>query len=621
VVVGNRALEEFSERLLRWDELCTQLRELYHRYLDLAAFRSEKCYFPGRKCKRPWGREYDLGDITLMWTYILNTAPLCGKLMRALAEVEYEIRRKALESLEKYGGIILQSKDGTLKIRLKEQIVAYLVVQDKWLYVIWGEFDDLPKNGQLRAIEIESRVVNLVKRYERGIVEGMDVDKYQVDGEYKRFWLEVPLPPTVSRVLGGRDRAPIALFRNLGWLLSDDYRNDLQHAAANFGQVALRIFDWIALARYAIDVLRIAMDKPLVFKLSVSYIVETSKNPIVVVHPIGISELIKDTYKLFGMNLGKTERVIARGYVVLKALKDGAFKKDGKTYVVDDVKAWIGFSNVVATLIIGDGSIVFPYYIKIAVKSAPEETLNGTTSLAKMLADSVGGSAHDNRVHLYGWHLRLMLPAQSVPVFDKTERLYRILTEYPVAVTIKMSGDVYILYVMGFGRFAISGNKAKMLYQMIRHIEPNVKFDGETLFITYKQLESLKNRGVEVRLLNEAEKDRIREVKPALTPDLEALKKVLEEIAKMAKITVESVGGRTYIKIKRYNASEIRKMATMLRGVGLRISASPKSGEIRIYHQKSIEIIRKVLPHIFSQSSEAKKVVLIQSDKSDCIHA
>mgnify|MGYP001772505082 CR=1 FL=1 len=110
VVIGNRALEEFREWLERWDELCAHLRELYYKYLDLAAFRSEKCYFPGRKCKRPWGRNYDASDLTLMWTYILNTAPLCGKLMRALAEVEYEIRLRALESLERYGGVEKRSR-------------------------------------------------------------------------------------------------------------------------------------------------------------------------------------------------------------------------------------------------------------------------------------------------------------------------------------------------------------------------------------------------------------------------------------------------------------------------------------------------------------------------------
>jgi len=129
-VVDNKALEDFRERLLRWDELCAQLKELYYKYLDLAAFRSEKCYFPGRKCRRSWKRQYDIGDLTLMWTYIANTAPLCGKLMKALAEVEYEIRLKALESLEKYSGV---TKEATARSKivykkLNKPVYAYLIL-------------------------------------------------------------------------------------------------------------------------------------------------------------------------------------------------------------------------------------------------------------------------------------------------------------------------------------------------------------------------------------------------------------------------------------------------------------------------------------------------------------
>ena len=140
-----KALEEFRERLLRWGELCSQLRELYYRYLDLAAFRSEKCYFPGRRCVRSWKRQYDIGDLTLMWTYIANTAPLCGKLIRALAEVEYKIRLRALENLEKYGGITKNvnpdksrpRKNVITLFRLNEPVYAYLVLWENKLYVIW----------------------------------------------------------------------------------------------------------------------------------------------------------------------------------------------------------------------------------------------------------------------------------------------------------------------------------------------------------------------------------------------------------------------------------------------------------------------------------------------------
>jgi len=175
-VVGNRALEELHERLLRWDELCEQLRELYYKYLDLAAFRSEKCYFPGRRCKRSWKRQYDASDLTLMWTYITNTAPLCGKLIRALAEVEYEIRKRALENLEKYGGTIKNFKleDHEISyIRLKVPVYAYLIIWNSHLYVIWGDFN---------AVEIERRIIDAVQNRRIG------VDVYEIDREYERLW-------------------------------------------------------------------------------------------------------------------------------------------------------------------------------------------------------------------------------------------------------------------------------------------------------------------------------------------------------------------------------------------------------------------------------------------------
>jgi len=75
----------------------------------------------------------------------------------------------------------------------------------------------------------------------------------------------------VSRLLSGRDKAPIALFRNLGWLLSDDARKTLKHAAGNPGQVATRLFDWIALAKYAMEQ-EIAPRAPLAFRLAIDRI-------------------------------------------------------------------------------------------------------------------------------------------------------------------------------------------------------------------------------------------------------------------------------------------------------------------------------------------------------------
>ena len=186
---------------------------------------------------------------------------------------------------------------------------------------------------------------------------GIAAEVYDVDDEYKRLLLEVPLPRPVSGLLGRWNRAPVALFRNLGWLLSDDWRQHLGHTAGNPGQVAVRLFDWIALAKYTME-RRIAPRAPLVFKLSIYLITRSKrgKNPIVEVRPVGTAtETISTVYDWFGITLGKTEEVLARGYLVLKALKEEAFKRDGKMYVVNDVGAWIAFSNAVATLVLGDG--------------------------------------------------------------------------------------------------------------------------------------------------------------------------------------------------------------------------------------------------------------------------
>jgi len=116
VVISNRALEEFLERLLRWGELCSQLRELYYRYLDLAAFRSEKCYFPGRRCKRSWDRKYDLEELTGAWLHITNVAPTCGSLMSVLTNVEYEARLMSLESLR---GLVARRESQGLRTKLR----------------------------------------------------------------------------------------------------------------------------------------------------------------------------------------------------------------------------------------------------------------------------------------------------------------------------------------------------------------------------------------------------------------------------------------------------------------------------------------------------------------------
>jgi len=423
VVVGNKALEELRERLLRWDAHCAQLKELYYRYLDLAAFRSEKCYFPGRRCRRSWKREYDVGDLALMWTYIANTAPLCGKLIRALAEVEYKIRRRAVESLEKYGGVEKRTnpsgKREIVHVLLKRPVHVHLVVLGDRLYAIWGEFDGLSKNGQARAVEIEQRALDVIEQYKHG----EKVNEYEVDREYERLWLEVPLSEGASKLLGGRDKAPVALFRNLGWLLSDDVRIELRHSSSNPGQVAMRLFDWIAIAMYA---KRGLGSDPLVFKLSVYQVGKTKDgiNPLIEMWPIGTAaEVIKTIYEQFEITLGEPQQVIARGYAVLKALREEAFKRDGKVYVVDDVVAWIAFSATTITLVLGDGYIS-AFELGVATKPSPRTTLKGETTNDRKLAKALGGTATRKGVHLKSWHMRLALPVPPTPTFEKVTRVY-----------------------------------------------------------------------------------------------------------------------------------------------------------------------------------------------------
>jgi len=601
-VVNNRALEEFLERLKRWDELCSQLRKLYYKYLDLAAFRSDKCYFPGRRCIRSWGRQYDIGDLTLMWLHIANTAPLCGKLMKALAEVEYEMRRRALENFEKYGGIEKKSElDNRLiaTIRLKKPVYVYLVLWNK-LYVIWGEFNGLPKNGQLRTAEVERRVADVIERHKRGERVDAQVEEFEIDDEYRRLWLEVPLPEGVSKLLGGRGKAPVALFRNLGWLLSDDWRESPGHTAGNPGQVAVRLFDWIALAKYATDALKKAPSGLLMFKLAIYHVVKTEEgnNPKIEMWPINTAtEVIRSVYGLFGITLSEPEETLARGYAVLKALKEGAFKREGATYVVDDVGAWIAFSNIVDMLIAGDG-YAMPTELRVVAKTSPKATLTGETTRVKKLAEALGGAAVRREVALQTWHMRLLLPTPPTPAFEKTVKLFETLANCPVAAIVEINGARYLLTYEGNSRFVIGKEKATTLYKAINQLGLRMGVKKGVFVLTYAQLKELA-KFVPVRLLNEMEKDSTREVKPVASPDLEILRRALEEVIKMARITFGLHRGREYIMITPYDKSKLWEIIAMLKAAGIRVSIDRSKGRVRIYEQKSIESIRRIMSYLF----------------------
>jgi len=590
VVVGNRALEEFRGRLERWDELCAQLKELYYRYLDLAAFRSEKCYFPGRKCKRSWKREYDVGDLALMWTYIANTAPLCGKLMRALAEVEYQMRKRALESLEKYGGVekraSLSTSHEIVHVHLREPVYVYLILWGTQLYAVWGGLDSVPQNEQSKDMTQEY-VDILSKLNKRGLngAGNTSVEVFEVDHEYRRLWLEIPLQKPASELLGGRSKAPIALFRNLGWLLSDDKRQKLRHRAGNVGQVSVRLFDWITLAKYATQVLKVAPDRPLTFKLTVSRVTKTrnGNNPSIEIRLVGdVEKTVRATYNWFGITLKGTEEVIKHGYAILKTLRKEAFKREGKAYVVDDIYAWIAFSNITDMLIIGDGSILL-YNIGIGAKSLRE------------LAEAVGGTAGKTVVNLRGWHMRLLLPTPPTPAFKKTIKLYEALVESPAAAVVVVNGNMYLLTHIDLGKFTIGKGKAIELYAIAKSLGLEVKFKKNLLVFSFTQLREMSRHNVFVQLLNELEKEVVREVKPAPSPHLETLRAVLERIMGTAKVKMRARNGQKYIKITLRKESDVDEVVTLLRASGIRFSVSKKEKAIMIYERRSVEAFQKAM--------------------------
>jgi len=612
------ALEEFLERLLRWDKLCEQLRELYYRYLDLAAFRSEKCYFPGRKCKRSWDRQYDVDDLTLMWTYIANTAPLCGKLIKALAEVEYEIRKRALESLEKYGGaeeeVKLKNKEKLdhviTRVWLNRPVYAYLALNSNQLYVIWGELENLPQNGMLRHLEIDETIYDTIESYRRNKAN-IEIREYDIDEEYKRLWIEVPLPKSVSKLIGGANKAPITLFRNLGWLLSDDNRTDLRHGAGNEGQIVARLFDWIALARYFETANRIHANQFLTFKLAVYSlnVTEDGYNPSIVANPLGTTTItLREAYSHFGLHIGNSKSVLLHGYAILKALRETAFEKEKElkgAYVVNDVGAWIAFSATVNTLAIGDGKIT-PYMITIGVKSTKEPTLGGEFSLAKELANAIGGVAHAGCVDLLQWHMRLILPTSPIPVLEKFVKMMKTLTNYPVVAVIRLRGYVYILRHDSRGMFAIGIQRGAKLLETLARMKVKVSYRSGEAFLFYTQLEKLQRRNISVRLLTELEKEFIEQERilpPPSELNLEVVKEVLEKVLQDARIVISVTNDYEYVRIVLHDKTKLRDIAIMFRMAGIKAVVNWHRKEIRVHERKSVEAIRKVMTTFFQKSA------------------
>lgn len=575
-----------------WETECQRQLETYKRYLELARFRSGKCRFPGPNCG------YAEADLRLMWQYIEDTAPLCGKLIRTLAVVEEKFRGLGLAGLRGSYRVGVSRPDKLnpnrkiVTLYLERPVYATIALWEKRLYVY---YDNVPIGDELRGHKLKEVAWEAKQA-------GIPVEAYDVDEEYKRLWLEVPLPKLVSRLLGGRDKGPVVLFRNLGWLLSDDWRREIRHAAGNFGQVAVRLFDWIALAEYAV-VRGIAPKAPLAFKLAIRKVTKSGgcENPTVDARPIDTTaEAIQAAYEWFGIKLGKTEEVLVRGYAALKALREETFKRYGKMYVVNDVGAWIAFSNVVDMLVIGDGYIT-PVELRVVAKSVLRATLEGETTLVKDLANAIGGTAVGKEVKFQSWHMRLLLPTPPTPAFEKTVRLFETLANYPAAAVVELNDTTYMLTHNGGGEFAIGKGKGVKLYDAVNRLGLKARFKRNLLLLSYTQLEELARLGFVVRLLNDAEKDAIKEVKPVMsTADVETIKRVLEEMAKMARIVMAKDRGRVYIRVIPYDKSKVEEIVAKLRAVGIRVTVLHKKREVRIHERRSVETIREIAPALFA---------------------
>jgi len=423
------------------------------------------------------------------------------------------------------------------------------------------------------------------------------VNEYEIDREYEHLWFEIPLPKSVSKLLGGKSEVPVALFRNLGWLLSDDIRIEVRHSSSNPGQVTMRLFDWIAVAMYA---KRGLGSDPLVFKLSVYQVGKTKDgvNPLIEMWPIGTAaEVIETIYERFGITLGKPEQVIARGYAVLKALREEAFKRNGKVYVVDDVGAWIAFSATVVTLVLGDGYIL-AFELGVATKSSPRTTLKGETTNDRELAKALGGTATRKGVHLKSWHMRLVLPAPPVPIFEKATRVYDAFMNYPATAIVEINGTTYLLTYRDNRQFVIGKVGAVELYETVKRFGLRMREEKHVFVLGYTQLRELAKH-VQVRLLNELEKDVIREVRPATSPDLDALKRVLEEITKIARVDVVSCRNHKCVKIVSYN-SKPEEIVKMLKATGIRAYIACLHRCILIEERKSVDAVCRVMSQLFS---------------------
>jgi len=226
------------------------------------------------------------------------------------------------------------------------------------------------------------------------------------------------------------------------------------------------------------------------------------------------------------------------------------------------------------------------------------------------LAKAFGGVAAGREVKLQTWHMRLLLPTPPTPAFEKTVKLYEVLTNYPAAAIVEINGATYLLTHNGGGEFVIGRGIATALHEVVELLGLKTRFKRNLLLLTYAQLEELARRGFTVRFLNDAEKDAVREVRPAIS--LDVIMRVMEEVAKVAEVAVVKEGGRECVKIRPPDKSRVEEIAAMLKAVGIKAWAQRR--EVKICEKRSIEKIRKVAPtfstHLHTSTSSPLQIII-----------
>jgi len=178
--------------------------------------------------------------------------------------------------------------------------------------------------------------------------------------------------------------------------------------------------------------------------------------------------------------------------------------------------------------------------------------------------------------------------------------LYETLVNYPAAAVVEVNGAAHLLTHNGGGEFVIGRGRATELYEAVERLGIKARFKKNLLLLTYAQLEELARRGFAVRFLNDMGKDAVREVKPVTpAPDLDAVRHVLEEIARMARIVVATSRGRLYIRIIPNDKSKVEEIAAKLRAVGIRATILRKMKEISISRTKANRDNPQGSPHFF----------------------